>query len=305
MSKKSTSPKVSAIVVGWMSEDYIEQCVTSLQRSNIPLDIIVVDNHSPDKTGQKAKTFTGITYIDSGDNLGYAGGINVGLALAEKHHADYTFILNPDAYVAANCVEKLLAVMEKDPTVGMTSPKIYYADSDKLWFAGATLDLKNGSSPHIGQGETDGPAFSKNSDIARASGCAMLVRMDALPQVGYMYDLYFLYFEESDWSLQFKKAGYRIVFVADSHCWHVASTSTGGFFAPLYQYYNTRNSLRLFRRFGESSWTAFLFRHFINSGKRLLNVMRNRPRNTLKVARAMFLGYYDYSRNRLGRRLTF
>lgn len=302
---KQTKPTISAIVVGWMSADCIERCLTSLQASTVPLDIIVVDNHSPDATGEKAKTFKDITYVDSGDNIGYAGGINVGLAIAEQHQAAYSFVINPDAYIAPDCVEKLLDVMEKDPKIGMASPKIYYADSDKIWFAGATLDLNKGISPHIGQGQSDGPAFAKNQDIVRSSGCAMLVRMSAVAKIGYMYDEYFLYFEEVDWSLQFAKRGYRIVFVADSHCWHAASSSTGGFFTPLYQYYNTRNSLRLFRRFGQGSWTAFVLRHLLSSFKRLYNVLRNRPRNTYKVLRGIILGYKDYALGRLGRRYTF
>ncbi|HEX8762524.1 MAG TPA: glycosyltransferase family 2 protein [Candidatus Saccharimonadales bacterium] len=299
-------PRISAIVVGYKSRDCIARCIESLQKSTIPLDIIVVNNivvnaRDPQSVEDIVAHFKDVTCHNTGDNLGYAGGVNVGLRLAQDHKADYVFIMNPDAYIAPDCVARLLASVQKNPEIGIASPKTYYANSNTIWFAGATLDLKNGTSPHIGQGQKDGPEFSKNHDMPRANGCAMFIPVDALQKVGPMEDKYFLYFEEIDWSLRFHKAGYRIRFVADAHVWHAASTSTGGFFTPLYQYYTTRNSLAVFRQFGESPWPAFLARHIIQSCKRLLNIARNQPRNIPGVTGAIILGYFDYTRGRFGR----
>lgn len=301
MAKQPTS-NIFVVIVAWNSADCIARCLESVQASTVPVHTIVIDNDSHDTTEQVVRGFADVTYHNTHENLGYAGGCNVGLKLAQDLDASHTLILNPDAYIAADCIEKLLHAMQKDPKIGLASPKIYYADSDTIWFAGATLDLTTGSSPHIGQGEKDSALYAKDCGLPRANGCAMLVNMRALPSTGFMDDRYFLYFEETDWSLRFTQAGYTIRFVAASHCWHAASTSTGGFFTPLYQYYTTRNSLYLIRRFGSGSWPRFVVRHLRTSFGRLRNVIRNRPKNTFAVLRAIFLGYWDYSRQRMGRR---
>lgn len=298
---KQKQPLICAIIVAWKSADCIGRCIQSLQKSSVPLDIIAVDNASTDNVADVIARYPDVTYVNSGDNIGYAAGNNVGLKIAQKRNADYFFIINPDAYIAPDCIQTMLDVMQKSPDIGMTCPKTYYADSDTIWFAGATLNMKTGTSPHIGQGQKDGPEFSKDSDLPRANGCAMLLSKEALQKVGLMEGKYFLYFEEIDWSIRFKQAGYRIRLVAGAHAWHAASTSTGGFFTPLYQYYTTRNSLDLIRRFGEGSWPAFVMRHILQSFKRLFNVAKNRPKNVPAVAGAIALGYLDYIRGRFGR----
>jgi GT2 family glycosyltransferase len=299
--EKQKYPRVSAIIVAWKSADCIGRCIESLQASVVPLDIIVIDNDSPDDVKGAVAKYPEVTYKNSGDNIGYAAGNNLGLKIAEKSNANYFFILNPDAYIDKNCVKNLLDVLQKDPGLGMACPKTYYADSDTIWFAGATLDMKTGTSPHIGQGQKDGPAFSKDHDLPRANGCAMLLSKEALRKVGHMEEKYFLYFEEIDWSLRFEQAGYRMRFVAEAHVWHAASTSSGGFFTPLYQYYTTRNSLDLVRRFGEGSWAVFAIKHVGQSFKRLINVAQNRPKMVPAVVSAIALGYLDYMRGRFGR----
>ncbi len=299
--KTQKKPLICAIIVAWKSADCIGRCIESLQKSEVPLDIIAVDNASTDNVAEVIAGYPDVTYHNSGDNIGYAAGNNEGLKIAATRGADYVFIINPDAYIAPDTIAKLLAAVAESPDIGMACPKTYYADSDTIWFAGATLNMKTGTSPHIGQGQQDGPKFSKDSDLPRANGCAMFITKEALQKVGPMEGKYFLYFEEIDWSLRFRQAGYRMRYVADAHVWHTASTSTGGFFAPLYQYYTTRNSLDLIRRFGTGSWPAFVLRHITQSFKRLINVAKNHPKNIPSVASAIALGYLDYSRGRFGR----
>lgn len=298
--KHHTKPSVAVIVLAWNSSDCIVRCLTSLQTSTYPINVYVIDNASTDNTKDVVRRFKKVAYRNSGSNLGYAGGNNVGLAIAQEHGYDYAFLVNPDAYVAPDCIQKLVAAMESDSSIGLASPKIYYADSNTIWFAGASLDPKTGLSPHIGQGEPDGPAYDQDQEVPRANGCALLVRMPALQRVGMLDERYFLYFEEIDWSLRFAKAGYRNFYVASAHAWHAASSSTGGYYTPLYQYYTTRNGLLCMREHSTASWWAFICRHLVSSGQRMYRTLRNRPRNFVKVTRAIGKGYVDFTRKRFG-----
>jgi GT2 family glycosyltransferase len=295
------SPSVVAIVVAWNSADCIARCLASLEASQFKVKTIVIDNDSHDETAAVVGQFPDVTYHNTQANLGYAGGNNVGIKQAMAAGADYVFILNPDAYVATDCIGTMVAAMEADQTIAAASPKIYYADSDTVWFAGATLDWRNGTSAHIGQGMQDTGQFDQDIDLSRANGCAMLVRTSALPAVGLLDEQYFLYYEETDWSVRFTNAGYTLRYIAAAHCYHAASQSTGGYFAPLYQYYTTRNSLLFMRTHHADGWPLFVMRHLGLSVQKLYRTARNRPRNVLRVARAIGKGYGDYARGRFGR----
>jgi GT2 family glycosyltransferase len=299
---RGTTPRVAVIVLAWNSADCITRCLASVQASTIPLDIIVIDNDSHDTTKKVVtKSFPTVTYRNSGDNLGYAGGNNIGIELALQRHADFVLLLNPDAYVAPDCVERLVSYMQAHPQVGLASPKIYYADSDTIWFAGADINWSRGTSAHIGQGRQDGPEFSHDKLMPRANGCAMLLRASAMETTGLLDEQYFLYFEETEFSVRCAKHGYKAAFVAGAHCWHAVSSSTGGYFTPLYQYYTTRNRLLFMRQHGPGHRLRFALWQPVAICQKLYRTLRCRPRQLVPISRAVAKAYIDFMRGRFGR----
>lgn len=239
-------PRVITIILTWNSADFICDAIESVQASSYPTKLLIVDNDSSDNTRELiAQTYPDVAVHNTGANLGYAGGNNAGIQLALQDNPDYIFILNPDATVAKDCVEKLVSRLEADKELAAISPIIYHAESNHIWYAGSSIHWLTGETPQDGQGQIDTGQFANVTCTGRLNGCAMLVRTKIFESVGLLDDRFFLYYEETDWSARCIRAGYKLGFESQAHVRHLASASTGGNSNPLYRYYTTRNKLLL------------------------------------------------------------
>lgn len=233
---------ITTVILTWNSADFINSCLTSLTQSHRATDIIVVDNNSSDNTRSIVESnFPKVHLIDTGANLGYAGGNNVGIKQALINNTDYIFIINPDTHIDKNCIDALLNRMKNEKQLAAVSPKIYSCSTNDIWFAGAQVNLVTGNTPQL-NGKDNGQ-YDAISYTERLTGCAMMVSKDAIKRVGLMDERFFLFYEETDWSMRFIKSGYRLGVEQSAKFWHNASASTGGYTSPLYHYYMTRNRL--------------------------------------------------------------
>ncbi|HUC90006.1 MAG TPA: glycosyltransferase family 2 protein [Patescibacteria group bacterium] len=247
--KTLPQPKVTAIVLTWNSADFICAALNSLKNSFYPINILAIDNDSTDNTRQLIrKNYPDVEMHNTQTNLGYAGGNNYGIRLALKNRPDYIFILNPDAEVSKSCVEKLVDRLEAEPRLAAASPMIYYHNSSKIWFAGSWIKWRTGETLQCGQNTLDDGRYNTQRYTERLNGCAMLIRSTTIARVGLMDERYFLYYEESDWSMRFASHGLGNGFQPDAKVWHKVSSSTGGFHGSIYQYYMTRNRLLFVRK---------------------------------------------------------
>lgn len=115
--------KVVVIVVTFNGINWIEKCFQSLSNSSIPLQILAIDNASNDKTCQYIKQhFANVELIETGSNLGFGKANNIGLKRALEIKADYVFLLNQDAWVEKDCIEKLINYREANKTFSLLSP---------------------------------------------------------------------------------------------------------------------------------------------------------------------------------------
>jgi GT2 family glycosyltransferase len=291
---------VAAIVVTYNSGRHIGPCLDALARSSIPIDVVVVDNGSRDGTAALVRRdHPSVTLIEQ-ENFGYAAGNNRGLEHIGPSRYRYAFIVNPDAVVAPECVERLVRFADERPKTAITCPKIYFADGRTIWFAGSTIDWDDGTTSHLGYGEIDSGGYDAVAPIDRACGAAMLVRMDAVRAVGPMTEDYFLYFEETDWSLRFVAAGYELFYAPDATCRHDASSSTGHG-SPLYWYYMTRNCLVFMSRFGRAHWRRFRPAIRRRSWRAVRGWLRRPNRRNLACIVAVSKAHLDFARNRLGK----
>jgi len=288
--------KIYTVVLTWNNEKTIYNCIKSIRESSIPNEIVIVDNNSIDNTLKILKSnFHQLTIIGIGSNLGCAAGNNIGINFAIENKANYIFLLNPDAIVSKTCIEKLLLRMEQNKQLAITSPKIYYFNEpNRIWFAGSMIDWKKGTTYHIGQNELDIGQHNQIKKIDRACGCAMLVRSTCILDTGLMDTRYFLYFEETDWSVKFTKNNYDIEYVPDAVCWHDISSSTGGEYSPIYQYYMTRNRLLFMYKNGYLFSFKFLFNIVIQSVLSIFRILVYSKKPKLKSIFAIFRGYHDF-----------
>ena len=214
---------------------------------NENMEVIVVDNASlQDEASLIQKRYPQVKIIRSEKNLGFAGGNNLGI---QESEGKYLFLVNNDTVFEDFNVRALINRMESSPRIGMICPKIRFTWGNKpIQYAGYTplsrITVRNWS---IGFGEEDHGQYDIAHPTPYAHGAAMLVKRAIIEKVGYMPEDYFLYYEELDWSIMLKRAGYEIWYDPSCTIYHKESQSTGQD-SPLRTYYITRNRLLLVKR---------------------------------------------------------
>ena len=242
---------LALVILNWNNPLDTVNCLGSLARiSTLDVETIVVDNGSTDDSvAIIQRQHPACTLLQTGTNLGYAGGNNFGIRYALKSGAEFVMILNNDVIVSPDFLTPLLAALRAQPDVGIVTPLVADTEPiDRIWALGSRVDWRTGQVYRIHAGETvatycNAPPF----DIEIASGAAMLIRRSVLEQVGLLDELFFLYYEETDWCLTVREQGYRILAVPQSVIWHKVS-ATLGTVSPVIDYYMLRNQLRFIAR---------------------------------------------------------
>jgi len=243
-------PLVSIITVHFNQPHVTEEFLHSVRTVNAypTVEVIVVDNGSTvDWTPDWRSRFPEVTFIRSEQNLGFAGGNNLGLTVAQ---GGYFLLINNDTEFTSGALEKLVAVLDNNPEIGMVSPRLhYFEDRNLIQYAGYTaMNYATGRNYCVGQFERDrGQYDGKHGPTAYVHGAAMLVRKEALVKVGPMDPYYFLYYEELDWCERIKKVGYLAYVELDAVIYHKESVSVGKRSA-LKEYFMTRNRILFLRK---------------------------------------------------------
>lgn len=241
-------PLVSIITINFDHPEVTCQLLASLRKITYPdIEIIVVDNASPnDDPACIKETFPEIIFIQSKENLGFAGGNNLGIRQAK---GEYILLLNNDTEVDPGFLEPLVAKFESNPAIGAISPKIsFFHTPGILQFAGITefnpYTIRNRG---LGYGVPDTGQFEQDALTAYCHGAAMMIPVKVLREIGLMAECYFLYYEEHDFGSRIRRAGYQLWYVHNSVVHHKESVSTGKL-SPLKTYYMNRSRLLFLRR---------------------------------------------------------
>jgi len=297
-------PKVAIIILNWNGLDDTLPCLESLHGMDYPnSEIIVVDNGSVDESVPVIRQrFPAMTLLENGQNLGYAGGNNVGLRYALAHGMDYALLLNNDTEVAPDFLYHMTGAAEADLTVGIAGPTIYYHQrSDQIWSAGGAIDWRRGKTWLVGLDEPDTGQFGVASrEVDFVTGCALLVKRAVMEQVGLLDERFFLYYEEAEWCVRVRQAGFKIVHVPQAKVWHRIPLD-GRESSPLVHYYMTRNRLLFLKATGAGlrAWLHTLIAEYL----RTLISWSVQPKWRCKQAqrRAMLQAIGDTWRGRWGK----
>ena len=214
---------------------------------NENMEVIVVDNASKqDEASSIQEQFPQVKVIRSEKNLGFAGGNNLGMKAAK---GKYIYLINNDTLFKDFNAESLITRLETSPYIGIVCPKIRFAwETSPIQYAGYTTLSKVTIRNHaIGYGEEDKGQYNTAHPTPYAHGAAMLIKRDAIDKVGLMPEVFFLYYEELDWSMMFTRVGYEIWYDPACTIYHKESQSTGQN-SPLRTYFITRNRLLLVKR---------------------------------------------------------
>src|SRR3990170_5297694 len=249
--------KLVIVILNFNGLDDTLACLDSIKKlidDGIGVETIVVDNFSSDGSQEALSKIEDINFIQNQDNLGYAGGNNVGIKYALKRRADAVLILNNDTIVDQKLILNLVTVLDQGDVI---SPKIFFAkgfefhklrysprDLGKvIWSAGGEIDWSNVLGKHWGVDQVDRGQFAKRKQITFATGACMFVKREVFKKIGYFDEKYFLYLEDMDFCVRAKNAKFKIIFEPSAVVWHKNAGSSGGSGSVLQDYFITRNRL--------------------------------------------------------------
>jgi len=238
-----SSPLVSAIIVSFnRSEDLRLSIQALIDSSHSNLEIIVVDNASKDDAVAVASSFPGVKLIRNAENLGFAEANNIGLKQAS---GDYVALINNDAVVAQDWVEKMVAFLESHPQSAAAGGKIYdWNESNPVgcreneYFSYSLIDPDSGYSTAMRN------TPDEVREVATLSGAVVMIRREAIEDVGlpFLEPTFFAYYEETDFFARALRKGWKLHYVGEPAAWHRLRASTSA--EPYrYFYYMARNRL--------------------------------------------------------------
>lgn len=238
------TPVISFITVNYNGLDDTCELIESIHKMvhSVTYEIIVVDNASrQDEAAVIKARYPMVTALRSPENLGFAGGNNLGIKIAR---GKYMFFINNDTYLETDGMQALIDRLESDPDVAGVSPKIRFAfPPQNIQYAGYTeltkITIRNRS---IGMGCPDDGSFDTPHTTPYLHGAAMLIKRKVIDSLGGMPDFYFLYYEELAWSYQMTIEYYTLWYEPACTVFHKESQSTGQE-SPLRTFYLTRNRL--------------------------------------------------------------
>lgn len=222
--------QVTAVVLNYNRETLAAQCIASLERSRHPVRVLIVDNASPDGSGDRLKTrFPAHDFLQTGANLGYAGGNALGVARAVEQGAEFVLVINDDATVDADCVGRLVAALQHDAKAAVAGPTVVFDDKDAsvCWAGGSFSTLRAlGTVQHADADLVSRAQRAVSLENAGptactfVSGCCLLLRADAVRALGSFRPEYFAYVEDVELSVRYVRAGWRLLWVPSARVVH-------------------------------------------------------------------------------------
>jgi hypothetical protein len=303
---QSANPKVGIILLNWNSWQDTIGCVQSVRKLRYPnYRLYIVDNASSDGSEHHLRQFdSSLTIIQSGANLGWAGGNNVGIRAALADGCRHVYLLNSDARVEEDTLSTLIDSASLTGAAALGSMVVSESDSQWVEFAGSVIDARTHHPRHVYCERAKFAENSKPAPTAAVKGCAMLLTGEGLDAVGLLPEDYFLNYEETDWCYRAVARGLVNYFVPESVVHHRGAASFGGIQSPLYRYFITRNRLLFAHRCLDPQGRRFAWRITFWEFKNVLFLRAGSKRIPLRhrllMARAVWLGLRDYCLARLG-----
>ena len=269
------------------------ELIDTLPLNDETIEVIVVDNASTqDEATEIGKRYPQVKVIKSDKNLGFAGGNNLGIQAA---HGKYLFFLNNDTLLPQpSSLSLLINRLASSDQIGMVCPKIKFSWGDhRIQYAGYTplskITLRNKS---IGFGEQDNGQYDTPHPTPYAHGAAMMVKQEVIEKAGVMPECYFLYYEELDWSMMIRRAGYEIWYEPACTIFHKESQTTGQM-SPLKTYYIIRNRL-LFAQRNINGGEKYLTYIYIIGLVAVRDILKYLCKGQINMAKVVMKGIKDF-----------
>lgn len=231
-------PDVSIIIVNWNTKDTLRDCLTSIykQTQDNQFEVIVIDNASSDGSAEMVRTkFPRVILLENSENRGFAAANNQGMAIARGR---YVLLLNSDTLVLNQTIAETVSFADAHPETAVIGCRVLNPDKAlqptcfmfpsilNMFLSSSYLYKLFPGSKFFGRERMIWWDRSDAREVDVVTGCFMLVRPQAIEQVGMMDEQFFMYGEETDWCYRFKKAGWKVLFTPDAEIIHLGGQSS-------------------------------------------------------------------------------
>lgn len=233
------SPDVAVVVVAYNARPWLERCLASVRetRPTLAVEVLVVDHGSTDGTLELLRERFPEVRVLERPNRGMGAGNNAGI---RESRGRYVFLLNPDAWVVGDALERLVAFADEHPEAAVVGPRLRNPDGTlqrsvrgepTLWRLATEYLFVRKLAP---RSSLLNPLYVGGFDHERVyeaewlSGPALLVRREAIDAVGLFDEAFFMFGEETDWLTRFRRAGWKVLFFPGAEVVHVGGATHGG-----------------------------------------------------------------------------
>jgi GT2 family glycosyltransferase len=235
---------VYIVVLNWNRWPDTAACLASLQRLHYEhYKVVVVDNGSTnDSTARLRNDYPWITLIETGRNLGFAGGCNAGIRRALSDGADFVWLLNNDTTADSEALRFMVEAANRDPRIAAVGSAIYdmHEPRELQAWGGGHINFLLGRSRHFLNPVSD-------REIDYITGASLLLRRSALQSVGLLDEGFFFSWEDADLGMRLRRAKWKLAVAGESKIWHKETASLSGKDAVLDAYFNQAAN-RFFRK---------------------------------------------------------
>jgi GT2 family glycosyltransferase len=257
------NPPVSIIIVNYNGGPLLHDAVSAALSSSVSVEVLISDNGSTDGSLNSVYQAFGkdqrVHIISNGSNLGFSRANNIALRRAK---GQYVLLLNPDCIIQRDTLAQMLGIFDTNPDAGMAGCLIRNPDGTEQpgcrravptpWRTFVRVLHLNRLFPNNLRFRTfllhQEPLPSAPDSVEAISGAFMLVRREAMEQVGLLDDNYFMHCEDIDWCMRFHQAGWNITFVPNVEVLHYKGTCSKGH-PILVLYHMHRGMIRFYRKF--------------------------------------------------------
>lgn len=213
--------KVFVVVVTYNGAKWVDYCFGSLSKSSIPIETVVVDNGSEDDTVEKIRSsYPSVHVIESHSNLGFGKGNNRGIEYALSNGAEYVFLLNQDAKIEPDTIEKLVQKQSENPEIGVLSPIHLNGDGSDLDFKFCKFHMR----PDKCEGLIGDIYLDRDTDkiygAKTLNAAAWLISKPCLKKVGGFHPLFDHYGEDDNYLQRVFYSGFNVGIYPETVIYH-------------------------------------------------------------------------------------
>lgn len=232
--------KIFAVILHFGDSNITNKCLKSVLENEKEIKKIVIVNNDSSKfkiqpirqaQGKSSKLSPKLKIINNKKNLGYAGGMNMGIKYALSNEADYILLLNNDTILEESFLKDLIKRMEGDEKIGIGSPAVKFKKEGKVVYdLGGRINMLYGRTRHDEIDEKEILRYAQNDELEEVdyvSGCCMLIKKEVFKKVGFFDENFFLYYEDVDFCLRSKRKGFKTIIFPSLSIFHDLSKTTG------------------------------------------------------------------------------